>query len=134
MGTRKISILVPLDMESNDLKVLNHAMSLAERVTSRIVVLCIDAQRAMTPDMSFVRETSQEMIRSACEAGLDISVHIAERNLQEELTGIVESEQIDLIIIAGENNRFKTIIKAIMPLVSCQIIQVRGKKQIHHLQ
>ena len=59
--------------------------------------------------------------------GLQVSYHIAEDSLEDEVNNLVESEHIDLIVVSAEKGPVKEILQRIIPQMSTQIIQVRGK-------
>jgi len=68
-----------------------------------------------------------DVIYGAGEEGLQVSYHIAEEGLGDEVISLVESEHIDLIVVSAENGPVKDILKRIIPQMSTQVIQVRGK-------
>ena len=68
-----------------------------------------------------------DVINGACEEGLQVSYHIAEDGLADEVINLVESEHIDLIVVSADNGPVKDILQLIIPQMSTQIIQVRGK-------
>jgi len=68
-----------------------------------------------------------DIIYGASEEGLQVSYHIAEDGLADEVISLVESEHIDLIVVSAENGPVKDLLQRIIPQMSTQIIQVRGK-------
>ena len=124
--TRK-KILVPLDLENKDLKALYHALALAERIQAKVFILL--SRQLGNPHQidSWVEEVLMDVIHGACEEGLQVSYHIAEDGFEEEVISLVESEHIDLIVVSAEKGPMKDILKRIIPQMSAQIIQVRGK-------
>ena len=125
------NILVPLGKESKDLKALYHAISLAERIQSRILVLSLEES---TKKQSQFIEACLDVIRSACEQGLHISFHIVSNSSDIEFLKLLERESIDLIIISDTEIRIEKKIRKIMSMVSCQIVQVREKNDINLIQ
>ena len=120
-------ILVPLDPENRDLKALYHALALAERIQAKVFILL---SRHMENDQevnSWVEEVLVDVIHGACEEGLQVSYHIAEDGFEDEIISLVESEGIDLIVISAHESPMKGILQRILPRVSSQVIQVKGK-------
>jgi gamma-glutamyl:cysteine ligase YbdK (ATP-grasp superfamily) len=121
------NILVPIDPENKDLKALYHALALAERIQAKVFIL-LSRQAANHHQLdSWVEEVLMDVIHGACEEGLQVSYHIAEDGLEEELLSLVDSEHIDLIVVSAENGPVKDILQRIIPQMSTQIIQVKGK-------
>jgi nucleotide-binding universal stress UspA family protein len=120
-------ILVPIDPENKDLKALYHALSLAERIRAKVFVLLSRQRGNPHPIDSWVEEVLMDVIYGASEEGLQVSYHIAEDGLADEVISLVESEHIDLIVVSAENGPIKDILQRIIPQLSTQIIQVRGK-------
>lgn len=124
-------ILVPLNLAHDDLKALYQTLALAERIFSKIVVLFHGEPPNVMPGAQVLRETCMDMIQSACEAGLDVCVHITDRDIKEELPDVVESEHIDLIIIGKKNRELEQIVTELLPKLPCQVLQVKGRGGIN---
>ena len=124
--TRK-KILVPIDLENKDLKALYHALALAERIQAKVFILL--SRQLGNPHQidDWVEEVLMDVIHGACEEGLQVSYHIAEDGFEDEIISLVESEHIDLIVVSAEKGPIKDILQRIIPQMSTQIIQVRGK-------
>ena len=121
------NILVPIDPENKDLKALYHALALAERIQAKVFILLSRQIGNPHPTDSWVEEVLMDVIHGACEEGLQVSYHIAEDSLEDEVNNLVESEHIDLIVVSAEKGPVKEILQRIIPQMSTQIIQVRGK-------
>ncbi len=120
-------ILVPIDPENKDLKALYHALSLAKRIGAKVFIL-LSRQLGSTHQIdNWVEEVLMDVIYGASEEGLQVSYHIAEDGFEEEVISLVESEHIDLIVVSAEKGPIKDILQRIIPQISTQIIQVRGK-------
>jgi nucleotide-binding universal stress UspA family protein len=129
---QKKKILVPLGMTGTDLKSVHYALALAERIQAQVYILQPDD--AMGADSSmriYMGEALSDLINSARQAGLNVSHHIAHKALKEEIVGLVKDEHIDLLVFGVEEKLNKRLLLQIKPLVSSQIIQVRGKKHLH---
>jgi nucleotide-binding universal stress UspA family protein len=129
---QKKKILVPLGMTGTDLKSVHYALALAERIQTQVYILQPDD--AMGADSSmriYMGEALSDLINSARQAGLNVSHHIAHKALKEEIVGLVKDEHIDLLVFGVEEKLNKRLLLQIKPLVSSQIIQVRGKKHLH---
>ena len=124
--TRK-KILVPIDPESKNLKALYHALALAERIQAKVFILLSRSHGNPHQIDGWVEEVLMDVIHGACEEGLQVSYHIAEDGFEEEVISLVESEHIDLIVVNAEKSPVKDILQRIVPQMSTQIIQVRGK-------
>jgi Universal stress protein family len=121
------NILVPIDPENKDLKALYHALALAERIQAKVFILL--SRLAGNPHQadSWVEEVLMDVIHGACEEGLQVSYLIAEDSFEEEVISLVEGEHIDLIVVSAEKGPIKDILQRIIPQMSTQIIQVKGK-------
>jgi histidyl-tRNA synthetase len=128
------NILVPLGKDSKDLKALYHAMSLAERVQSRVLVLSLEESTKKQEKKSQFIEACLDVIRSACEQGLHISFHIASNSSKTEFLELLKREHIDLIILSDTEILIKKMIKKSMTMISCQVVQVREKNDINLIQ
>ncbi|MCP3873494.1 MAG: hypothetical protein GY699_10125, partial [Desulfobacteraceae bacterium] len=127
-------ILIPLGKESKDLKALHHALSLAERIDSRVLVLSHEEATKKQKKKNPVIEACLDVVRSACEQGLQISFHITSSSSEAEFLKMLERERIDLIIISNTEIRVKKMIRKIMSMISCQVVQVREKNDINLIQ
>jgi Universal stress protein family len=121
------NILVPIDPENKDLKALYHALALAERIQAKVFILLSRLPGNPHPEDNWVEEVLMDVIHGACEEGLQVSYHIAEDGFEEEVISLVESEHIDLIVVSADKGPIKDILQRIIPQMSIQIIQVKGK-------
>jgi nucleotide-binding universal stress UspA family protein len=124
--TRK-KILVPIDPESKNLKALYHALALAERIQAKVFILLSRPLGNPHQIDGWVEEVLMDVIHGACEEGLQVSYHIAEDGLEDEVISLAEIEHIDLIVVSAEKGPIKDILQRIIARVSAQIIQVKGK-------
>jgi nucleotide-binding universal stress UspA family protein len=124
--TRK-KILVPIDPESKNLKALYHALALAERIQAKVFILLSRPSGNPNQMDGWVEDVLMDVIHGACEEGLQVSYHIAENGFEDEVISLVESEHIDLIVVSAEKGPIKDILQRIIPQMSAQIIQVKGK-------
>jgi nucleotide-binding universal stress UspA family protein len=123
-------ILVPIDSESKNLQALYHALALAERIQAKVFILLSRHLENTQHITSWVEEVLMDIIHGACEEGLQVSYHIAENGFEDEIINLVESEDIDLIVVSADKDYMHAILQRIIPRVSTQIIQVRGKGNI----
>ena len=121
------NILVLIDPDSRDLKALYHSLALAERIQAKVFILLSRHPANHAQIDSWVEEVLMDVIHGACEEGLQVSYHIAEDGFEEEVLSLVESEHIDLIVVSAEKGPVKDSLQRIIPQMSTQIIQVRGK-------
>ncbi|MBW1812987.1 MAG: universal stress protein [Deltaproteobacteria bacterium] len=128
------NILIPLGLDSKDLKALHHALSLAERIQSRLFVLSLENATTEQGKKNPVIEACLDVIHSACEQGLQISFHIASDSAEEKLLKLLEREHIDLIILSDTEIQVEKMIRGIMTMISCQVIQVKEKNDINFIQ
>ena len=124
--TRK-KILVPIDPESKNLKALYHALALAERIQAKVFILLSRPPGNPNQIDGWVEEVLMDVVHGACEEGLQVSYHIAADGFEDEVISLVESEHIDLIVVSAEKGPIKDILQRIIPRMSAQIIQVKGK-------
>jgi nucleotide-binding universal stress UspA family protein len=128
-------ILVPLGMTGTDLKSVHYALALAERIEAQVYILQSGDGDAVGADQSmtlYMGEALLDLINSARQAGLKVSHHVTHKTLKEEIVGLVRDEHIDLLVFGEEEEKLNNrLLLQVKPLVSSQIIQVRGKKHIH---
>ena len=121
-------ILVPLGMTGTDLKSVHYALALAERIEAQVFILQSDDGTGADSSLTlYLGEALVDLINSARQAGLNVSHHIAHKALKEEIVGLVKDEHIDLLVFGAEDKVDKRLLLQIKPLVSSQIIQVKGK-------
>lgn len=128
------NILIPMGSDSKDLKALHHALAFAERIQSRIFVLSFEKAAEEQNEKNPVIEACLDVIHSACEQGLQISFHIAPDDAEEKLLKLLEREHIDLIILSDAENQVEKMVRNIMTMISCQVIQVKEKNDINFIQ
>ncbi len=126
-------ILVPLYPQNRDLKALYHALALAERIQAKVFILLSRHLENSQQISSWIEEVLMDVIHGACGEGLQVSYHIAEDGFEDEVIGLVQSEGIDLIVVSADESPMKGILQRIIPRVSSQIIQVRGKDNLKDL-
>ena len=125
-------ILVPLGMTGADLKSVHYALALAERIEAQVFILQSDDATGADSSLTlFLGEALSDLINSARQAGLNVSHHIAHKELKEEIVGLVKDEHIDLLVFGVDEKLNKRLLLQVKPLVSSQIIQVSEKKHIH---
>jgi hypothetical protein len=128
-------ILVPLVPSIKDLKSVHYAMSLAERLNAHVYILQHAAVSGLDNPLSmWVDEALLDLINSARQAGLMVSHHIAHRNLEEEIVGLVRNEGIDVLVFGDDDGAGERLLLQIKPLIPSQIIQVKEKDQIRYLK
>jgi hypothetical protein len=131
------NILIPLTEESRDLKALHHAISLAERIESNVLVYSFVPETEVGKKDLPVIEASVDVIHRACENGLKVSFFIApDGNVDAEadFLKLLDRENIDLVVISDTEPRMEQMIRKVMPLISCQIVQVRKKNSINYMK
>ncbi len=124
------NILIPLAPDSRDLKALHHAISLAERINSKIIVFSLEPENHPGKVANPVMEACKDVTNRARENGLQISFFITSAQGEEaekELLQLLAREGIDLIIISDTEESMDQLIREIMPLIPCQVEQVREK-------
>ena len=127
-------ILVPLGLSGKDLKSVHYALALAERIEAQVYILQQDKDTGTNNPMTvYMGEALSDLINSARQAGLHVSHHIAHKELKEEIIGLVRAESIDLLVFGAEDGLNRRLLLQLKPLVSSQIIQVKGKNHISYL-
>jgi len=125
-------ILVPFGLYETDLKGVHYALALAERIEAQVYILQADDPMDADDSMRiYMGEALSDLINSARQAGLKVSHYIAHKALKEEIVGLVKDEHIDLLVFGVEEKLNKRLLLQVKPLVSSQIIQVRGRKNMH---
>jgi nucleotide-binding universal stress UspA family protein len=132
MSQRKI--LVPLGLSGKDLKSVHYALALAERIEAQVHILQQDDELGSeNPIALYMGEALSDLINSARQAGLNVSHHIAHKELKDEIVDLVKTEGIDLLVFEAEDGVGKRLLRRVKPLVSSQIIQVKGKNHISYI-
>jgi DNA-binding LacI/PurR family transcriptional regulator len=127
------NILIPLAPDSRDLKALHHAISLAERINSKIIVFSLEAENSPGRVINPVMEACKDVINRVRENDMDISLLITSSQGEEaekEFLQLLTRERIDLIIISDTERYMEQMIRRVMPLISCQVEQVKEKNHI----
>ena len=128
-------ILVPLGMSATDLKSVHYALALAERIKAQVYILqSDDATGADSSVTLYMGEALSDLINTARQAGLNVSHHIAHNALKEEIIGLVRTEGIDLLVFGVEDEVNKRLLLQVKPMISSQIIQVKGKNHISFIR
>jgi nucleotide-binding universal stress UspA family protein len=132
MSQRKI--LVPLSLSGKDLKSVHYALALAERIEAQVHILQRDdGVGSENSIFSYMDEALSDLINSARQAGLNVSHHIAHKELKDEIIDLVKTEDIDLLVFGAEEGVDKHLLRQVKPLVSSQIIQVKSKDHISYV-
>ncbi len=126
-------VLVPVDEAGKGLKALYHALALAERIQAKVVVALSRQGDNPGPGGSWGQEVLMEVIQGACEEGLPVSCHIAEGGFEDEIASLVDSEQIDLIVVSADDAPMNALLQRVLPRLSVQVIQVLDKGETQHL-
>ena len=123
-------ILVPLRSSGKDLKSVHYALSLAERIEAHVHILQQDNELGYeNSTASYMSEALSDLINSARQAGLNVS----HKELKDEIVDLVKMEDIDLLVFGAEEGVDKHLLSQVKPLVSSQIIQVKGKDHISYI-
>jgi hypothetical protein len=126
-------ILVPLWPSRKDLKSVHYALSLAKRLQAQIYILQGAAVTGFENPLSgWLEEALLDLINSARQAGLTVSHHIAYRELEVEIVGLVKEEGIDVLVFGGDDQVCERLLLQVKPLVPSQIIQVKEKDHIDY--
>lgn len=121
------NILVPFGKRNSDLKSLYHAFGLAKRIKAKIFVLLFKEENFTPEQITPLEKACLEMARSACEDGIAVSFHIADRRFGVELLNIIKIEHIDLIVIGAVDTEIESAIKGLQLGGSIQVIKVKEK-------
>ncbi len=127
------NILIPFGKESKDLKALYHALSLARRIPARLFVLSLEEATDKKNRRNPVVEACRDVVHNACESGLQISFHMASDSSESEFLEFLKSEYIDLIIISNTEISIEKMIRSIMSMISCQVVQVKEKNAVNFI-
>ena len=124
------NILIPLAPDSRDLKALHHAISLAERINSKIIVISLEPENRPEKAEIPVIKACKDVINRVRENGMNISLLITSSQGEEaekEFLQLLTRERIDLIIVSDTEMYMEQMIRKLMPLISCQVEQVKEK-------
>jgi len=125
------NILVPFGRRNSDLKSLYHAFALAKRIKAKIFVLLFKEENFTPEQITPLEKACLEMARSACEDGISVSFHVADRRFGAELLNIIKIEHIDLVVIGAVDTEMESVIKGLKLGVLIEIIKVKGKNTIN---
>ncbi len=126
------NILIPLAPDSKDLKALHHAISLAERINSKIIVYSMESEDAKNP----VIEACKDVINRGRENGLKISFLVTSspgENTTMDFLQLLDRKRIDLIVLSDTEEYLEKMVRKLMPSIFCQVVQVKEKDDINHL-
>jgi nucleotide-binding universal stress UspA family protein len=127
------NILVPLNISSNDLNGVYHALALAERMHAKVIILTIDLNEksADSEVEGWVQEALRDLVQSASQQGLPVSYHIAQEGFEKEITGLVVEENIDLLVFGAGDKLMADALQELRPKISAQLIKVKEKGTAH---
>lgn len=127
-------ILVPLGPSGRNLKSVHYALSLAERLHSQVFILQqASSAKFENPIAFYLDEALSDLINSARQAGLTVSHHITQRELMEEIVGLVKEEGIDLLVFSPDEGVSERLLRRMKTSISPQIIRVKEKNHISYL-
>ncbi|MCB2191274.1 MAG: hypothetical protein KQI62_06895 [Deltaproteobacteria bacterium] len=118
------------------MKALHQAISLAERINSKIIVFSVEPGTNPGEAEGPVMEACKEVINRARENDIEISLLITSSQGEEadgEFLQLLTRERIDLIIISDTESDMERMIRRMLPLIPCQVVQVREKNHISPL-
>jgi nucleotide-binding universal stress UspA family protein len=129
------NILVPLNISSNDLNGVYHALALAERMHAKVIILTIDLNEksADSEVEGWVQEALRDLVQSASQQGLPVSYHIAQEGFEKEITGLVVEENIDLLVFGAGDKLMADALQELRPKISAQLIKVKEKGTAHFM-
>ena len=128
-------ILVPLGLSARELTSVHYALALAERVEAQVIILQQTAVRGFNePHYVWLGEVLLDLINSARQAGLNVSHHIANGDMKEEIIALVKSQGIDLLVFGVEDRKCEQLLIQIRPLIPSQIIQVKEREDTSRWQ
>jgi nucleotide-binding universal stress UspA family protein len=127
------NILVPLNISSNDLNGVYHALALAERMHAKVIILTIDLneKNADSEVEGWVQEALRDLVQSASQQKLPVSCHIAQDGFEKEITGLVVEENIDLLVFGAGDKLMADALQELRPKISAQLIKVKEKGTAH---
>lgn len=132
MSAKKI--LVPLAPPAKGLKSVHYALSLAERLGAHVYILQQITAPASGALSIWMAEALLDLVNSARQAGLVVSHHVTDRLFEEEIVALVRKEGIDVLVCGDDDGVGERLLLQIKPLISSQIIQVKGKDHISYLK
>jgi nucleotide-binding universal stress UspA family protein len=127
MATAK-KILVPLGPHCKELKAVHHALALAERIGAQVYILKIEANRQNGGGSGWLNEALMELVSQARGVGLEVFYHTVSRSREDEILRFVRNEDIDLVVIGEEDERWEKEVVQLRSMIPGRIIQVAGKE------
>jgi nucleotide-binding universal stress UspA family protein len=128
-------ILVPLGMDSKDLKGVYHALALAERMQARVIILRVEPQDAGNggETEAWIKRVLLDLVNSATQQGLAVSYHIGHGLFEEEVFRLLTEENIDLVVFGSEEKQIAQSLLRIRSRIPIQIIQVKEKSNVNYI-
>lgn len=121
-------ILVPLEASEKHFESLHYALALAERLQTHVYILQNHTGPARPMShASWLDAALSDLIHSARRSGLNISHHLGTGEWKADIVGLVTAEGIDLVVLAGEDDKWQRLIVQLKPLIPSHIIHVRQK-------
>jgi nucleotide-binding universal stress UspA family protein len=126
-------ILVPFNINCNDLNGVYHALALAERMQAKVTILMIDLneKHADSHIESWVQEALRDLVQSASQHGLPVSYHIAQDRFDKEINGLIAEENIDLLVFGAGDKLMADAMLELRPKIGAQLIKVKEKGTAH---
>lgn len=125
-------ILVPLGVDTRNLKSVHYALALASRIEAQIYI--IREMQSVDDDntnLLLLNEALRELINNARQNGISLSLHEVDNHFVDEIVKLVDAEHIELLVFSTDNENTERLMTKVKPLVSSQVIQVREKEQIN---
>ena len=125
-------IMAPLGPEAKDLKSIQYALALAERLHAEVFIL--NANRP--PRQEYTQKNGLEdalldLVNSARQAGLGVSYHTARGFNKEEILQFVKEEGVDLLVFGEDGVELRRSLVRIKPRPAIRIVEVRDKAHTH---
>ena len=127
-------ILVLVGISTKDLKGVHYTLSLAERITTKVfIVQQSEGREKQEPHSIWLEEALHDLINSARLAGLNVTHLIAVGDIVKEITSLVKSEGINLLVLGVDDEECESFMLQLKPHLPCRIVQVKEKDHISYL-
>ena len=125
-------ILVPLDASTKNLMSVHYALSLAERLKAQVYILQETVQGNAVPYSVWLEETLVDLIGIARQAGLEVEHYIGDGELKEEIIGLINANEIDLVVFGENDESYKQLFNQFKTKITPKIIRVKEKETINY--
>ena len=122
-------ILVPLWRHGRNIGALHHALALARRIAARVFLLEFTSAVGEPGDEPGSENVTEDLVAAARLSGLNVSCHKADGPFAEEVTGFLEREPVDILVLGEAEEDRGGVLVGNKWSAGAQVILVKKRKQ-----